>query len=135
MPGQQQLPVGEPVSIEVPPPDVQEHAVEAATVLVTPAREASIEIVSEVARETAPVHLEPVHHAAQVDISPAAAPMPSFELPPDLVQVETAPGRAAQGVEAEQAAGVTQIDERPRRPRPPEEPVASEPLVQIETRH
>jgi len=121
---------------------VQEHAIEAAPVQVTPPRETAVEIVSEapletvaVHHETVPVHIEPAHHVPQVDISRAAATIPSFELPPDLIQVETAPGKAGQTMEAEPPAELTQPGERPRRPRAPEEPISSEPLVQIETRH
>ena len=129
------MPVTEAVSIDVPAPHVQEHAIEAAMVSVAPTREVSTVIVSEAPREAVPVHLEPEQRVAEVDISPAAPTMPSFELPPDLIQVETAPGKADQGAEAEPPAELTQLRERPRRPRAPDEPIASEPLVQIETRH
>lgn len=138
IPGQQQMPAIEAVLVDVPAAPVQEHAIEAAPVRVTPPREVSAEVVSEAPHETeplhhemAPVHIEPAHHVPQVDISRAAATIPSFELPPDLIQVETAPGKAGQRMEAEPA----QSGERPRRPRAPEEPISSEPLVQIETRH
>ena len=135
IPGQQEMPVIETASVDVPVPPMQEHAIEAASVPATPAREAPTEMVSEAPRDTTPVPLEPAHHVAQVDISPVAPPIPTFELPPDMIQVETAPGKADRAMEAERPAGMTQLGERPRRPRPPDEPVPSEPLVQIETRH
>ncbi|HXX09963.1 MAG TPA: Rne/Rng family ribonuclease [Burkholderiales bacterium] len=136
IPGQQEMPVIETVSVDVPAPPMREHAVEAAFVPATPALEAPVEIVSEAPRYTAPAPLEPTHHVAQVEISTAAAPIPTFELPPDMIQVETAPGKADQAMEAERPAELTQPGERPRRPRPPEEePIPTEPLVQIETRH
>jgi hypothetical protein len=84
--------------------------------------------------------------------SPAARPQPSFEtvgaqaqgesaayrarpaaqgfaLPSDLVQVETSSAAPASELTA---IAEPQLPRRPRRPAP--EPVASEPLVQIETR-
>ena len=129
------MPVTDAALIDVPAPHVQEHAIEAALVPVAPFREAATGIVLEAPREAVPVRVEPEHLLAEVDISPAAPPLPSFELPPELIQVETAPGKAGQTLEAEPTAGLTQLGERPRRPRPPEEPIPSEPLVQIETRH
>jgi ribonuclease E len=133
-PVQPQSPTAEPVWAEALAPTVSEHAIEPVMVPVTPIREAPTEVVSEAPQETVRVHLEPARHVAEVDISPAAPPLPSFELPPDLIQVETAPGKAGQTVEAEPPAGLMQLGERPRRPRPPEEPIPSEPLVQVETR-
>ena len=126
----------ETVSVDVPTPPMREHAIEAASVPATPAREAPAEMVTEAPPDTAPAPLEPAHHVAQVDISPVAPPIPTFEQPPDMIQVETAPGKADQAMEAERPAGLTELGERPRRPRPPEdEPIPTEPLVQIETRH
>jgi len=126
------MPVIETVSVDVPAPPMRKHAIEAASVPATPAREAPAEVVSEAPRDTAPAPLEPAHHVAQVDISPVAPPIPTFELPPDMIQVETAPGKADQAMEAERPAGLTELGERPRRPRPPEdEPIPTEPLVQI----
>jgi ribonuclease E len=61
--------------------------------------------------------------------------VPSFELPPDLVQVETSPGRAEQAQDNLVAAAEERFEGRARRLRPPEEQVPSEPLVQVETRH
>lgn len=57
----------------------------------------------------------------------------SYALPPELVQIETshAPAADADAVVEEPAA-----PQQPRRPRrPPPEPVAQEPLVQVETRN
>jgi ribonuclease E len=62
-----------------------------------------------------------------------------FELPPDLVQVETSlvqvetsPEKARQ---IEGHPGDERFEGRPRRPRPTEESLPNEPLVQVETRH
>src|SRR5262249_23839574 len=127
--------VAEAVSVQLAAPPIQEHALEPAMVPVTPMRESSTEIVSEPPREIVPVHPEPARRVAEFDVSPAAPTLPRFELPPDLVQGETAPGKAGQTSEAEPPAASTPLGERPRRPRPPEESIPSEPLVQIETRH
>lgn len=78
--------------------------------------------------ETRAVHAEPAP-------APAAPAKPAtFELPPDMVQIETAhdmPNAAPEPIEAEQAP------RRARRPQTAGEPAASggEPLVQIETRN
>jgi hypothetical protein len=91
-----------------------------------------------VTREAEPVSTpEPVaHHAPQVHEKPVAeAPSPApaplkLEWPSDLVQIETDPHKAqsvAPQPEETQAP-------RTRRSRPAPVPVASEPLVQIETR-
>lgn len=55
----------------------------------------------------------------------------SYALPPELVQIETSHASAADTVIEEPAA--PQQPRRPRRPAP--EPVAQEPLVQVETRN
>jgi ribonuclease E len=60
---------------------------------------------------------------------------PSFALPSDLVQVETSPERAQQVQADTMSGGEERSESRGRRQRPPEEPVPSEPLVQVETRH
>ena len=60
---------------------------------------------------------------------------PTFDLPPDLVQVETSPGRLQQGQANPAPAAEERVESRTRRPRPPEEQVPTEPLVQVETRH
>jgi hypothetical protein len=57
--------------------------------------------------------------------------MPPIELPSDLVLIETQPEKLAQVMD--QPAEVSQAP-KPRRTRPPEQPVPDEPLVQIETR-
>lgn len=58
--------------------------------------------------------------------------MPNFELPSDLVQVETSPDRAQ---DIPSPAPEPRFESRPRRPRAPEEQVPTEALVQVETRH
>ncbi|HTS51995.1 MAG TPA: Rne/Rng family ribonuclease, partial [Burkholderiales bacterium] len=63
------------------------------------------------------------------------APKLSFQLPPELIQVETSPEKAQQLPHNPTAALVERLGGRPRRPTQPEEPVQSEPLVQVETRH
>ena len=60
---------------------------------------------------------------------------PSFALPSDLVQVETSPERAQQVQTDTASGGEERSESRGRRHRPAEEPVPSEPLVQVETRH
>lgn len=80
--------------------------------------------------------------AAPREAAPREAPpdrvshvVTTFELPPDLVQVETSPGRT-QDVQDDPARGAAgRVENRAPRPRPPEEQIASEPLVQVETRH
>jgi hypothetical protein len=57
--------------------------------------------------------------------------MPPIELPSDLVLIETQPEKLAQV--KDQPAEAIQAP-KPRRMRPPEQPVPDEPLVQIETR-
>jgi ribonuclease E len=57
--------------------------------------------------------------------------MPPIELPSDLVLIETQPEKLAQV--KDQPAEESQAP-KPRRTRPPEQPVPDEPLVQIETR-
>jgi hypothetical protein len=52
----------------------------------------------------------------------------AYEMPPDMVQVETAHSTAAPESE------LTEDLPRPRRPRPAMPAAASEPLVQVETR-
>jgi hypothetical protein len=61
---------------------------------------------------------------------------PTFDLPPDLVQVETTgPGSVQQGQANPAPAAEERVESRTRRPRPPDEQVPTEPLVQVETRH
>ena len=62
------------------------------------------------------------------------APPQTFALPPDLVQIETSPDKAQQ-VQANAVPATEAAAPRPRRPRPSDEPLPSEPLVQVETRH
>ena len=61
--------------------------------------------------------------------------LPTFELPVDLVQVETSPAKVQQIQDNPSQEGDERLENRGRRPRPPEEPLPSEPLVQVETRH
>lgn len=86
------------------------------------------DVAGDAAREPAPQDKE-----ARADR--ASRVPPSFQLPPDLVQVETSPDRAQQGQAEPAAAAEEGFESRARRPRPPEEQVPSEPLVQVETRH
>ena len=60
---------------------------------------------------------------------------PPFVLPADLVQVETSPAKVQQIPADQPPEGEQRIESRGRRPRPPDEPLPSEPLVQVETRH
>jgi hypothetical protein len=75
-----------------------------------------------------PSHATSTIEAAAYRARPATQ---SFALPPDLVQIETAPDKSLP--EPETPAGAS--EHQPRRPRrtPPEQ-VVNEPLVQIETR-
>jgi ribonuclease E len=57
----------------------------------------------------------------------------AFELPPELIQVETSPEKVHQDNPAPEPG--ERFEDRPRRPRPAEEPMPNEPLVQVETRH
>ena len=59
---------------------------------------------------------------------------PTFQLPPDLVQVETSPGKIQQIRDNPPPEAEERFEGRARRPRPPDEPLPSEPLVQVETR-
>jgi ribonuclease E len=64
--------------------------------------------------------------------SAAASPAPQrYELPPDMVMIETS-AAAVRPVEAAEEEAQEAQPRRPRRPPPP--PAAEEPLVQIETR-
>ncbi len=65
----------------------------------------------------------------------APKPAQGFELPPDLVQVETSREKVEQIPDNQVPPLGERLSERSRRPRPAEEPVPSEPLVQVETRH
>jgi hypothetical protein len=56
-----------------------------------------------------------------------------FELPPELIQVETSPEKVHQDNPAPEPG--ERFEGRPRRPRATEEPMPNEPLVQVETRH
>jgi hypothetical protein len=59
----------------------------------------------------------------------------TFELPSDLVQIETSPDKV-ESVEADSTAGPEEkLAGRPRRTRVAADPMPSEPLVQVETRH
>ena len=77
---------------------------------------------------------EPASQDTEARADGASRVGPSFELPPDLVQVETSPGRAQQAQD-NLGPGPERFESRARRPRPPEEQVPNEPLVQVETRH
>jgi ribonuclease E len=63
---------------------------------------------------------------------PVSRVMRNFDLPSDLVQVETTPDRAQ---DIPSPAPEPRFESRPRRPRASEEQVPAEPLVQVETRH
>ena len=65
----------------------------------------------------------------------AARIPPTFELPADLVQVETSPGKVQHIQDNPPPAAEERFESRARRARPPEEPLPSEALVQVETRH
>ena len=79
---------------------------------------------------------EPVIHEIETVAELPTRVSPRFELPPDLVQVETSAERAQQVQNDPGAAeGEGRIQGRARRTRPPEEQPPSEPLVQVETRH
>jgi hypothetical protein len=93
---------------------------------------ATINIASSVAQAEPDVAPVALRETGQQE-APASR-VPHFELPPDLVQVETSPGRAQQA-QADPTSAEERFEGRGRRTTPPEEPVPSEPLVQVETRH
>jgi ribonuclease E len=86
-----------------------------------------------------PVPVEPQALGAEIAQPPALAEevavyrarpaVQSFDLPPDLVQVETVAPAAPLPEPSDEG-----LPRRPRRPRPEAEAAVSEPLVQIETR-
>jgi hypothetical protein len=83
-----------------------------------------------------PVAQHDTRHYEPAPTSYQAPPQPqTFALPPDLVQIETSPDKVQQvqanPVPATEAAAAP----RQRRPRPSDEALPSEPLVQVETRH
>ncbi len=82
----------------------------------------------------APPEREVVPEGKEAPSDRAARIPPTFELPADLVQVETSPGKVQQIQDNPPPAAEERFESRARRPRPPEEPLASEPLVQVETR-
>ena len=95
---------------------------------------APVEIVSRSA-EPEPVVQHETHHFEPAQTSYQAPPSSqTFALPPDLVQIETSPDKVQQ-VQAGAVATTETGAPRPRRPRPSDEPLPSEPLVQVETRH
>jgi hypothetical protein len=74
--------------------------------------------------------------AVEETLAERTAPLPpSFKLPPDLVQVETSADRVQRAQNDTNADNEGRIEGRPRRPKPTEEQLPSEPLVQVETRH
>ena len=95
---------------------------------------AAVEVVSRSA-EPEPVVQHETHHYEPAQTSYQAPPSAqTFALPPDLVQIETSPDKVQQ-VAASAVATTETGAPRPRRPRPSDEPLPSEPLVQVETRH
>ena len=126
----------EPVLAEAPAAAATpERLTEPETVRVTAA--AAIEIASERSR-TDPVP-SPQPEATPRDEEMRNYPAPqlaqSYQLPSDLIQVETSPEKVEQIADNQATAPGERLSERPRRPRPPDEPASSEPLVQVETRH
>jgi ribonuclease E len=130
-------PAAEPAVAEAPAQAaMRERATEPDTVRVTVAP--PMEIASD--RSLA----DPATLAAQRETAPQDEEMRSyrapkltqgFELPPDLIQVETSPEKVGQIPDKQVSPMGERLGERPRRPKQPEEPVPSEPLVQVETRH
>jgi hypothetical protein len=91
--------------------------------------------VETVSRPAEPVAQHDTHRHEPVATSYQAPPPPqTFALPPDLVQIETSPDRVQQ-VQANAVPATEAAAPKPRRPRPSDEPLPSEPLVQVETRH
>jgi hypothetical protein len=84
-----------------------------------------------------PVTLVPHPEPSPREETPSyqAAKPTSFELPPDLIQVETTREKIGQIPDNQAPQMGERLGERPRRPRAPEEPAPNEPLVQVETRH
>jgi len=119
-----------PTPVTSPPP-----VVEAAVPVERPAAPAVTGVALEV--PAAPVPAHPAPHAT-VPVAPAPqrpqTPVVSYELPPDLVQIETSHAGAAPA-SADTSGDETQ-GRRPRRSRPAQPVVSAqpEPLVQIETR-
>ncbi len=99
---------------------------------------AAIEIVADDRRMEPVVMAPPEREAVPEDketLSDRAARIPpAFELPADLVQVETSPGKVQQIQDNPPPAAEERFESRARRPRSPEEPPPSEQLVQVETR-
>jgi hypothetical protein len=99
----------------------------------------AMEVRQEPAMEVVKQEATPALTAAPV-AAPVPAPVPTpkpvfekFELPPDLVQIETAADKARR----EEEAGIAPSSALPRRtraPRPSEGPTESVPMQQVETR-
>ena len=94
-----------------------------------PARVATVSHRPEEVAPHEPHHDEPTARSYE-----APPPAQTFALPPDLVQIETSPDKVQQ-VQASAVPAAEAAASRPRRPRPSDEPLPSEPLVQVETRH
>ena len=90
--------------------------------------------VETVSRPAEPIAQHDTHRHEPVPTSyQAPSPSQTFVLPPDLVQIETSPDKVQQ-VQANAVPATEAAAPRPRRPRPSDEPLPSEPLVQVETR-
>jgi len=127
------------------PEHVPQHVAEERLPEAVVAQAVSEPVWSEPAPAPAPVETvsRPAEPAAQPDThrheqvpTPYQAPPPpqTFALPPDLVQIETSPDKVQQ-VQANAVSATEAAAPRLRRPRPSDEPLPSEPLVQVETRH
>jgi hypothetical protein len=124
----------EPVMAEqLPPTGERDHEVKAdrETVLVaTP-----IGIAMDDTRRQVLPEREAISEETETQSAKAMRTVPTFELPSDLIQVETSPGKRQPIQDNSPPEAAERFEGRARRPRPLEEPPTSEPLVQVETRH